>query len=91
MVSKLLRKNPIERLGSQHYQDLREHSFFRGFNWLEMSTTKFFCDIPAIAEAMAGGAGERGAARESVKKQRAASNIKGNTGSVEKKTDKFCE
>ncbi|EEC07065.1 protein kinase, putative, partial [Ixodes scapularis] len=54
MVFKLLRKNPIERLGSRHYQDLKSHPFFNGFNWKALSTSKFLCEIPAIAEAMGG-------------------------------------
>ncbi|XP_064458683.1 microtubule-associated serine/threonine-protein kinase 4-like isoform X2 [Ornithodoros turicata] len=51
-VYKLLRKNPIERLGSRHYQDLKVHPFFCGFNWKNLSTAKIICDIPAIAEVM---------------------------------------
>ncbi|KAK8784211.1 hypothetical protein V5799_009423 [Amblyomma americanum] len=55
MVFKLLRKNPIERLASRHYQDLKNHPFFSGFNWKALSANKFLCDITAIAEAMGGG------------------------------------
>ncbi|CAN7993086.1 unnamed protein product, partial [Ixodes hexagonus] len=54
IVFKLLRKNPIERLGSRHYQDLKNHPFFGGFNWKALGTSKFLCEIPAIAEAMGG-------------------------------------
>ncbi|KAH6945537.1 hypothetical protein HPB50_008913 [Hyalomma asiaticum] len=67
MVFKLLRKNPIERLASRHYQDLKNHPFFSGFNWKALSANKYLCEISAIAEAMGGGlgtltAGEDGAA-----------------------------
>ncbi|XP_064457066.1 serine/threonine-protein kinase MRCK beta-like [Ornithodoros turicata] len=54
-VFKLLRKNPIERLGSRHYQDLKGHPFFSGFDWKILSSKPFLCDIPAIVEVMGGG------------------------------------
>lgn len=52
MVFKLLRKNPIERLASRHYQDLKVHPFFSGFPWKTLSSSTFLCEIPAIADVM---------------------------------------
>ncbi|XP_037509032.1 microtubule-associated serine/threonine-protein kinase 2-like [Rhipicephalus sanguineus] len=77
MVFKLLRKNPIERLASRHYQDLKNHPFFGGFNWKVLSANKFICEIPAIAEAMGGGAAtsaavDEGGGREVSKKPRSS-------------------
>lgn len=77
MVFKLLRKNPIERLASRHYQDLKNHPFFSGFNWKALSANKFLCEITAIAEAMGGGATTLSAAdeaggREGTKKPRSS-------------------
>ncbi|XP_075735523.1 uncharacterized protein LOC142776195 [Rhipicephalus microplus] len=77
MVFKLLRKNPIERLASRHYQDLKNHPFFSGFNWKVLSANKIVCEIPAIAEAMGGAAAslpvaDEGGGREGSKKPRSS-------------------
>ncbi|XP_075526577.1 uncharacterized protein LOC142558313 [Dermacentor variabilis] len=52
MVFKMLKKNPVERLGSTTYAEIRGHPFFAGFNWKWLATTKQLCDIPAIGECM---------------------------------------
>ncbi|KAM7304250.1 putative serine/threonine protein kinase [Ixodes scapularis] len=54
MVFKMLKKNPVERLGSVHYSEIRGHPFFDNFNWKRLATTKELCNIPAIAECMGG-------------------------------------
>ncbi|XP_077528295.1 microtubule-associated serine/threonine-protein kinase 1-like [Haemaphysalis longicornis] len=54
MVFKMMTKNPVERLGSQSYADIRGHAFFTDFNWKRLATTKQLCDIPAIADIMGG-------------------------------------
>ncbi|CAN7993088.1 unnamed protein product, partial [Ixodes hexagonus] len=60
MVFKMLKKNPVERLGSPHYAEIRGHPFFDNFNWKRLSTTKELCNIPAIAECMGGVAKKEG-------------------------------
>lgn len=52
MVFKLLKKNPVERLGSTTYAEIRGHPFFAGFNWKRLSSTDHLCDIPAIGDCM---------------------------------------
>lgn len=52
MVFKMLKKSPVERLGSNTYADIRGHPFFAGFNWKWLATTRTPIDIPAIAECM---------------------------------------
>ncbi|KAL3187031.1 hypothetical protein MRX96_026124 [Rhipicephalus microplus] len=52
MVFKFLKKNPVERLGSATYADIRGHPFFAGFNWKWLVTNNHLCDIPAIADCM---------------------------------------
>lgn len=99
MVFKLLRKNPIERLGSRHYQDLKGHPFFGGFNWNSLSASKFICDIPAIAEVMgaaaASGFGDDVPLRESPRRPVSAS--KGTSKAAvdspgkQKPEDQLCE
>lgn len=54
MVFKMLKKNPVERLGSVNYAEIRTHAFFDNFNWKRLATTKELCNIPAIAECMGG-------------------------------------
>ncbi|XP_064458680.1 microtubule-associated serine/threonine-protein kinase 2-like [Ornithodoros turicata] len=54
MVFKFLKKNPVERLGSTHYIDIKTHAFFDGFNWKKLSASKEVADIRAIAECMGG-------------------------------------
>ncbi|XP_064458678.1 RAC-alpha serine/threonine-protein kinase-like [Ornithodoros turicata] len=54
LVFKLLKKNPVERLGSGHYADIKTHPFFDKFNWKKLSTSKEVCDIRAVAECMGG-------------------------------------
>ncbi|KAH9377326.1 uncharacterized protein LOC144146391 [Haemaphysalis longicornis] len=55
MVNKLLQKNPVERLGSATYADIRGHPFYDKFNWKWLATETELCNIPAIAEIMGGG------------------------------------
>ncbi|KAL1422051.1 hypothetical protein MTO96_022453 [Rhipicephalus appendiculatus] len=53
MVFKMLKKNPVERLGSVNYADIRNHPFYAGFNWKKIVFQKGdLCDIPAIGECM---------------------------------------
>lgn len=33
LISKLLRKNPQERLGSEGFEQVKQHCFFHGVNW----------------------------------------------------------
>ncbi|KAH9378204.1 hypothetical protein HPB48_014717 [Haemaphysalis longicornis] len=42
MVFKMLKKNPVERLGSATYADIRGHPFYADFNWKRLSTEKIF-------------------------------------------------
>nr|XP_037273038.1 uncharacterized protein LOC119164944 [Rhipicephalus microplus] len=53
MVFKFLKKNPVERLGSTTYAEIRDHPFYAGFNWKKLVFQKGdLCDIPAIGECM---------------------------------------
>ncbi|XP_070395914.1 microtubule-associated serine/threonine-protein kinase 3-like [Dermacentor albipictus] len=52
MVFKMLKKNPVERLGSTTYAEIKEHPFFAGFNWKRLSSAKDICNIPAIGDCM---------------------------------------
>ncbi|EEC19050.1 serine/threonine protein kinase, putative [Ixodes scapularis] len=52
MVYLLLKKNPVERLGSKQYRDLRTHPFFDDFDWTRLHSTGNLCNIPAIYELM---------------------------------------
>ncbi|XP_064458679.1 uncharacterized protein LOC135369014 [Ornithodoros turicata] len=54
LVFKMLKKNPVERLGSTQYADIRNHPFFDKFNWKKLTASKEVCDIRAIAECMGG-------------------------------------
>ncbi|XP_077527922.1 uncharacterized protein LOC144139460 [Haemaphysalis longicornis] len=53
IVFKMLKKDPIDRLGSVSYVEIRNHPFFGNFNWRKLATTNNLCNIPAIAEIMA--------------------------------------
>lgn len=55
MVFKMLKKNPVERLGSATYADIRGHPFYADFNWKRLSTEKILCNIQAIDDIMGGG------------------------------------
>ncbi|CAN7993090.1 unnamed protein product [Ixodes hexagonus] len=50
MTYRMLKKNPVERLGSRSYADLKTHPFFDRFNWKMLYTKTELCDIPSIAE-----------------------------------------
>ncbi|KAH9360769.1 hypothetical protein HPB48_018224 [Haemaphysalis longicornis] len=52
MIYRLLMKNPIDRLGSKTYGEIRNHPFFENFDWKKLSSSKDLCNIPAIAECM---------------------------------------
>lgn len=54
MVSKLLKKNPVDRLGSKQYRDLRSHRFFKNFVWAKLRQSQSLCQIPAVLEVMQG-------------------------------------
>ncbi|XP_075534909.1 microtubule-associated serine/threonine-protein kinase 3-like [Dermacentor variabilis] len=52
MTYRLLKKNPVERLGSRNYSDLKTHPFFDKFNWQVLYGKTNLCDIASIAEIM---------------------------------------
>ncbi|XP_065289961.1 microtubule-associated serine/threonine-protein kinase 3-like isoform X3 [Dermacentor albipictus] len=52
MTYRLLKKSPVERLGSRNYSDLKTHPFFDKFNWQVLYNKTNLCDIASIAEIM---------------------------------------
>ncbi|XP_075541719.1 uncharacterized protein LOC142575871 isoform X5 [Dermacentor variabilis] len=52
MTYRMLKKNPVERLGSRNYSDLKTHPFFDQFNWQVLYNKTDLCEIPSIAEIM---------------------------------------
>ncbi|XP_075741735.1 uncharacterized protein LOC142792330 [Rhipicephalus microplus] len=52
MTYRLLKKNPVERLGSRNYSDLKTHPFFDQFDWKMLFVKTDLCDIASIAELM---------------------------------------
>ncbi|KAH8042665.1 hypothetical protein HPB51_025236 [Rhipicephalus microplus] len=52
MTYRLLKKNPVERLGSRNYSDLKTHPFFDQFDWKMLFAKTELCDIASIAELM---------------------------------------
>ncbi|XP_049522628.1 uncharacterized protein LOC119449148 [Dermacentor silvarum] len=52
MTYRMLKKNPVERLGSRNYSDLKTHMFFDQFNWQKLYSKTELCHIPSIAEIM---------------------------------------
>ncbi|XP_050049503.2 uncharacterized protein [Dermacentor andersoni] len=52
MTYRMLKKNPVERLGSRSYSDLKTHPFFDQFNWQVLFNKTDLCEIPSIAELM---------------------------------------
>ncbi|XP_054919010.2 uncharacterized protein [Dermacentor andersoni] len=52
MVYLLLKKNPVERLASKQYRDIKSHSFFDDFDWNRLRSTNSLCNVPAIFELM---------------------------------------
>ncbi|KAH9371902.1 hypothetical protein HPB48_003516 [Haemaphysalis longicornis] len=52
MVYLLLKKNPVERLGSKQYRDLKTHSFFDDFDWNNLRASTSLCNVPAVYELM---------------------------------------
>ncbi|XP_075743971.1 uncharacterized protein LOC142802809 [Rhipicephalus microplus] len=52
MTYRLLKKNPVERLGSRNYSDLKTHPFFDQFDWKVLFAKTELCDIASIAELM---------------------------------------
>ncbi|XP_064459895.1 microtubule-associated serine/threonine-protein kinase 3-like isoform X2 [Ornithodoros turicata] len=50
MTYRMLKKNPLERLGSRSYNDLKTHPFFEDFNWKDLYKKKQLCSIPAVKE-----------------------------------------
>ncbi|EEC09842.1 putative serine/threonine protein kinase [Ixodes scapularis] len=59
MAYRMLKKNPVDRLGSKTYRDLKTHAFFDNFNWKKLYNSTDLCDIPGIAEILSNDA-ERG-------------------------------
>lgn len=52
MTYRLLKKNPVERLGSRNYSDLKTHPFFDQFDWKMLFVKTELCDIASITELM---------------------------------------
>ncbi|XP_037562589.2 microtubule-associated serine/threonine-protein kinase 3 [Dermacentor silvarum] len=52
MTYRMLKKNPVERLGSRNYSDLKTHPFFDKFDWQVLYNKTDLCHIPSIAEIM---------------------------------------
>ncbi|XP_077551429.1 microtubule-associated serine/threonine-protein kinase 3-like [Haemaphysalis longicornis] len=52
MTYRMLKKNPVERLGSRSYIDLKTHPFFARFDWQTLHKGSDLCDIPSIKELM---------------------------------------
>ncbi|XP_077536088.1 microtubule-associated serine/threonine-protein kinase 3-like [Haemaphysalis longicornis] len=52
MTYRMLKKNPLERLGSRNYSDLKTHPFFDNFNWKMLYEKTDLCDIPSIKDIM---------------------------------------
>ncbi|XP_064459920.1 microtubule-associated serine/threonine-protein kinase 3-like isoform X2 [Ornithodoros turicata] len=48
MAYRMLKKNPVERLGSRSYNDLKGHEFFNRLDWEGLYSKKTLCDIPSI-------------------------------------------
>ncbi|KAH9375109.1 hypothetical protein HPB48_010353 [Haemaphysalis longicornis] len=49
---RLLKKNPVDRLGSTTYSDLKTHPFFEKFDWKMLYQKKDLCEIASIKEIM---------------------------------------
>ncbi|XP_070389166.1 microtubule-associated serine/threonine-protein kinase 1-like isoform X2 [Dermacentor albipictus] len=62
MTYRMLKKNPVERLGSRNYSDLKTHPFFDQFNWQVLFNKTDLCEIPSIAEIMNSDAAKDGKA-----------------------------
>ncbi|KAH8042658.1 hypothetical protein HPB51_025229 [Rhipicephalus microplus] len=62
MTYRLLKKNPVERLGSRNYSDLKTHPFFDQFDWKMLFVKTELCDIASIAELMNSDAEKEGKA-----------------------------
>ncbi|XP_065309623.1 uncharacterized protein [Dermacentor albipictus] len=52
MVYLLLKKNPVERLGSRQYRRIKSHFFFDDFDWNRLRSSNDLCDVPTIYELM---------------------------------------
>nr|XP_050036100.1 microtubule-associated serine/threonine-protein kinase 3-like [Dermacentor andersoni] len=52
LTYRMLKKNPMERLGSRNYIDLKTHIFFDQFNWQRLYSKTELCNIPSITEIM---------------------------------------
>ncbi|XP_072143788.1 probable serine/threonine-protein kinase DDB_G0280717 [Dermacentor andersoni] len=52
LAYRMLKKNPMERLGSRNYIDLKTHLFFDQFNWQRLYSKTELCNIPSITEIM---------------------------------------
>ncbi|KAH8009424.1 hypothetical protein HPB51_016703 [Rhipicephalus microplus] len=50
IIYRLLKKNPVERLGSRNYSDLKAHPFFEQFDWQMLPNRTDLSDIASIAE-----------------------------------------
>ncbi|XP_064457164.1 microtubule-associated serine/threonine-protein kinase 4-like [Ornithodoros turicata] len=48
MVYLLLQKNPVDRLGSKKYQDIRTHAFFDEFDWHRLKESNALFHIPVV-------------------------------------------
>ncbi|XP_077535873.1 microtubule-associated serine/threonine-protein kinase 3-like [Haemaphysalis longicornis] len=61
---RMLKKNPVERLGSRTYSDLKTHPFFDHFNWKMLYQKKDLCEIASIKEILNSDAEKDGKAGE---------------------------
>ncbi|XP_064459923.1 microtubule-associated serine/threonine-protein kinase 3-like isoform X2 [Ornithodoros turicata] len=52
MTYRMLKKNPVERMGSKTYASLKTHPFFDNFNWKQLYEKTQLCDLPVITEIM---------------------------------------
>ncbi|XP_077565133.1 uncharacterized protein LOC144180736 [Haemaphysalis longicornis] len=52
MTYRMLKKNPVERLGSRCYSDLKTHPFFDEFDWKMLFNSTNLCVIRSIKEIM---------------------------------------
>ncbi|KAL1419999.1 hypothetical protein MTO96_024745 [Rhipicephalus appendiculatus] len=50
MKYRLLKKNPVERLGSRNYSNLKTQPFFEQFDWQMRPTRTDLCDISSTAK-----------------------------------------
>ncbi|XP_064460315.1 microtubule-associated serine/threonine-protein kinase 3-like isoform X2 [Ornithodoros turicata] len=70
MTYRMLKKNPIERLGSRSYDDLKTHPFFDRFSWKQLYQKTQLCNIPSIQDLMSADADREGKAGQDTTSKR---------------------